>query len=75
MESVCSMLVSISPVAFGRTSVMARQVAGVSSPLKAAITGKQLPLYPQFGGVIKENASDSKAGSAPRGPRRARLPI
>jgi hypothetical protein len=51
-----------------------RQVTDVLSSNEATITGKQLPPYPQFEGVIKENASDSKAGWPPRGPRRGRLP-
>jgi hypothetical protein len=44
---------------------MAQQVTGVPSPPEATITGKQPD--PKFGGVIKVNASDSKAWWAARG--------
>jgi hypothetical protein len=62
-------------IALGCTSAMARQVTGVLSSTEATISGTQLPPYPQFEGVIKENASDSKAGWPPRGPRRGGLSI
>jgi hypothetical protein len=64
MEISCSMLAGASLIALGCTSAMAQQVTGVPSSPEATttITGKQLPPPdPKFGGVIKENASDSKA--------------
>src|SRR5450631_2411713 len=51
------------------TASLAQQVTGVPGSPEATttITGKQLPPPdPQFGGVIKEKATESKAWWAPR---------
>jgi len=64
-----SMLAATSLVALGCVSVMAQQVTGVPGTPGATTTidGKQLPPQPpNFGGVIKEKASESKAWWAPR---------
>jgi len=63
------MLAATSLVALGCVSVMAQQVTGVPGTPGATTTidGKQLPPQPpNFGGVIKEKASESKAWWAPR---------
>ena len=60
-------------IALGCTSAMARQVTGVLSSTEATISGTQLPPYPQFEGVIKENASDSKSWVAAAGASSRRL--
>lgn len=56
-------------LALGCVSASAQQVTGVpgSPESTATITGKQLPPPdPQFGGLIKEKATESKAWWAPR---------
>jgi hypothetical protein len=59
------MLAGASLIALDCTSAMAQQVTGVPSPPEATITGNHPD--PKFGGVIKVNASDSKAWWAARG--------
>ena len=59
-----SMLSGASLLALGCVSAVAQQVTGVPGSPEATttITGKQLPPpAPQFGGVIKDRASESNA--------------
>ena len=58
--AACLRASSLSPLVAPRQLV--QQVTGVPSPNEATITGKQLPPpIRDFGGLIKETASDSKA--------------
>ncbi len=69
MEVCRSLLTAASLVAFSCVSALAQQVTGVPGSPEATttISGKQLPPPdPQFGGVIKEKATGSKAWWAPR---------
>jgi len=62
-------LAGTSLLALSSLSALAQQVTGVlgSPEATTTITGKQLPPPdPQFGGLIKEKATESKAWWAPR---------
>ena len=64
-----SMLAGASLLALGCVTALAQQVTGVPGSPEATttITSKQLPPPdPQFGGVIKEKATELKAWWAPR---------
>ena len=64
-----SILTGAAFLAFSCVAASAQQVTGVlgSPEATTTITGKQLPPPdPQFGGAIKEKATESKAWWAPR---------
>ena len=69
MKVSLSMLASVSLLALGCVSAMGQQVTGVPGSPEATTTidGKQLPPpAPNFGGVIKEKASESTPWWPPR---------
>src|SRR3954470_14393720 len=69
MRTCRSMLAGASLLALSCTSALAQQVTGVpgSPGATTTIDGKQLPPpEPNFGGGIREKASDSTAWWAPR---------
>jgi len=69
MKISCSILAATGLLILGSISALAQQITGVPGSPEATttITGKQLPPPdPQFGGVIKEKATESRAWWPPR---------
>ena len=69
MKISCSLLAGASVLVLSCVSALAQQVTGVPGTPSATTTidGKQIPSpQPEFGGVIKEKASESTAWWAPR---------
>ncbi len=78
MKISLGMLAGASLLALGCVSALAQQVTGVpgSPGATTTIDGKQLPPpEPNFGGVIKEKASESTAGGLRASYRRRAHPM